>query len=81
MTVDDRSDTSRLSPGWLRAVLTGLGIAVGLAVLLVWVPELLLTTLTGLERSTRVTIATSWLFIALGLAAWALRRLQARRLI
>ena len=81
MTVEVGSDASRLSLGWLRAVLTGLGIAVGLAVVLVWVPELVLTTLTGLERSTRVTIATSWFFVALGLAAWALRRLQARRLI
>jgi hypothetical protein len=70
-----------LSLGWLRAVLIGLGIALGLAVLLVWVPHLLLTRLTGLERSTRVTIATSWFFVALGLAAWALRRLQARGLI
>lgn len=81
VTVDVRSDASRLSLGWLRAVLSGLGIAVGLAVLLVWVPELVLTRFTSLERSTRVTIATSWFFVALGLAAWTLRRLQARRLI
>ena len=80
-TVDVRSDASPPSLGWPRAVLTGLGIAVGLEVLLVWVPELVLTRLSGLERSTRVTIATVCFFVALGLAAWALRRLQGRRLI
>jgi len=81
VTVDAQSDVSRSSLDWPRAVLTGLGIAVGLAVLLVWVPDLVVTRLTGLERSARVTIATAWFFVALGLAAWALRRLQDRRLM
>lgn len=81
MTVHDRTPASPPSFRWLRAILTGLGITVGLAFLLVSVPDLLLTRLTGLERSTRVTIATAWFFVALGLAAWALRRLQARRII
>jgi hypothetical protein len=65
----------------VRALLTGFGIAVGLAVLLVWVPELVVTRLTGIGRSGRVTIATVWFFVALGVAAWALRRLQARGII
>lgn len=81
VTVDVRSDASRSSLGWVRAIFTGLGTVVGLAVLLVWVPDLVLTRLTGLERSTRVTIATAWFCVALGLAAWALRRCQARGLI
>ena len=81
MTVGVRSQVSPPSFGWVRALLTGLGIAVGLAVLLVWVPELVVTRLTGLGRSGRVTIATVWFFVALGVAAWALRRLQARGMI
>ena len=81
MTADVRSDASPPRLGWLRAVVTGFGIAIGLAILLLWVPELILTRVTGLERSTRVTIATTWFFVALGVAAWTLRRLQARRWI
>lgn len=76
--------SSHLSPpsfGWVRALLTGLGIVITLAVLLVWVPELVLTRLTGIGRSGRVTIATVWFFVALGVSAWALRRLQARGII
>lgn len=76
--------SSHVSPpsfGWVRALLTGLGIVVALALLLVWVPELVLTRVTGIGRSGRVTIATAWVFVNLGAAAWALRSLQARRII
>jgi hypothetical protein len=81
MTTGVPSHVSPPSFGWVRALLTGLGIVVGLAVLLVWVPELVLTRLTGIGRSGRVAIATAWFFVALGAAAWALRSLQARRII
>jgi len=67
--------------GWVRALLTGLGIVVAIGGLLVWVPGLAVTRLTGLGRSGRVAIATAWFFVALGFVAWALRSLQARRVI
>ena len=81
MTTGVSSHVSPPSFGWVRALLSGLGIVIALAVLLVWVPELALTRLTGVGRSGRVTIATAWFFVTLGAAAWALRSLQARRII
>lgn len=51
-------------------------VAVGL---LAYVPNLVLTRLTGLSRGGRVAIATTWFFLALGGLAYALRQLQGHR--
>lgn len=70
---------AQTSVGWPRALISGF-LVVGAAVgVLVHVPNLVLTELTGLSRSGRVAIATVWFFVALGLLGWVLRRLQARR--
>ena len=67
--------------GWARAALTSLVIlAVGTA-LLIYLPNWVLTHLTGLERNGRVTVATASFFVLFFAFAWALRRLQAHRLI
>ena len=67
--------------GWARAALTSLVIlALGTA-LLVYLPNWVLTHLTGLERNGRVTVATASFFVLFFAFAWALRRLQAHRLI
>jgi hypothetical protein len=65
--------------GWPRAVVTGLVIVAASVGLLMYAPDLFLTQLTGLSRSGRVAIASVWFFVALGLLAWVLRRLQAHR--
>jgi hypothetical protein len=79
--VGDRTPAAPPTLSWPRAILFGLGITIALAFLLVSVPDLVLTRFIGLGRSTRVTIATAWFFVGLGLVAWTLRRLQARRII
>ena len=48
--------------------------------LLVYVPDLLVSSLSGIERSTRVALATAWFTCASAALLWALRRLQARGL-
>ena len=55
-------------------------VAIGI-VLLVVVPNLIVTRLGGLDRSGRVALATVWFFGMLAAFAWLLRRLQARHLI
>lgn len=64
---------------WARAVITGVVIVAVASVLLVYVPDLALTKLTGLGRSGRVMVGSIWFFVALGGIAWTLRRLQAHR--
>ena len=67
--------------GWARAALTSLVIlAVGTA-LLIYLPNWLLTHLTGLERNGRAAVATTCFFVVFFAFAWVLRRLQARRVI
>ena len=67
--------------GWARAALTSLVIlAVGTA-LFVYLPNWVLTHLTGLSRNGRVGVATTGFFVLFFAFAWALRRLQAHRLI
>lgn len=76
MAMQERSPASI---GWPRAIVSGLiVVAVGVG-LLVYIPNFVLTELTGLSRSGRVGIATAWFFVALGLLMWGLRRLQAHR--
>ena len=66
---------------WPRAIVaTVVVVALGI-VLLVVVPNLIVTRLGGLDRSGRVALATVWFFGMLAGFAWLLRRLQARHLI
>jgi hypothetical protein len=67
--------------GWARAALTSLVIlAVGTALLIV-LPNWVLTRLTGLSRNGRVAVATTGFFVLFFAFTWALRRLQAHRVI
>ena len=63
---------------WVRAGLTAVALVAVAAALLVIVPNLVLTRISGLSRSGRVAVATLWFFAALGGLAWGLRRSQAR---
>jgi hypothetical protein len=66
---------------WPRAIVaTVVVVALGI-VLLVVVPNLIVTQLGGLDRSGRVALATVWFFGMLAGFTWLLRRLQARHLI
>jgi len=69
--------------GWLRAIASGLGIAIiGFAVT-IGVTNWLLTdaSLSSLSRDNRVWLAAALFLAALVAVAWGLRRLQARGLI
>jgi hypothetical protein len=71
-----------LSPiGWWRAAASALTILAVGAGLFVYVPNWVLTHLTGLSRSSRVTVATIGFVLFLAASAWLLRRLQARGVI
>jgi hypothetical protein len=66
---------------WQRAVVSGV-VIVGLAfVLLVFIPNLILSDITSVERSGRVALATGWFVASLTGLLWGLRRLQSRRVI
>ena len=67
--------------GWAGAAARGTAVLFVVVLALVVVPNLLLTELTAFGRSTRVAAATLWFTVALVALAWALRRLQARRVI
>jgi len=45
---------------------------------LVEVPDLLLSSLTGMSRGNRVYIVTAWFVLALAGIMWCLRRIQQR---
>ena len=67
--------------GWLRAVLTVAVIAiVGIAVL-VYVPNAVLTRMHGKTRGSLVAVATTVFFVGLLALAWAMRKLQRRKVI
>ncbi len=66
---------------WPSAIIATVVVAVLGVVLLVVVPNLLVTQLGGLSRGWRTGLATVWFFAMLAALAWLLRRLQARRLI
>jgi len=67
--------------GWGRAALMSLVIlALGTA-LFVYLPNWVLTHLTGLSRNGRVAVATTAFFVLFFAFAWGLRRLQARHVI
>ena len=63
---------------WTRAVLLGLGIAALAAVLLLLVPNLIVTRPVQLSRGVRVALAIGWFAIAFPLMVLLLRRLQSR---
>ena len=65
---------------WPRAAVAGAGIVLVAFLALVYVPDWLVSELSGVDRSTRVLIATTWFMVALVGLLWGLRRLQARGL-
>jgi len=67
--------------GWGRAFVSALAILLVGGALLVYFPNWMLTHLTGLSRSGRVGVVTTWFFVVFFAFAWGLRRLQARRVI
>jgi hypothetical protein len=67
--------------GWLRAILSGVGlVAAGLAVA-VGGSNYVLTDVTSVDRDVREYIASAVFFVAVIVLAFVLRRLQRRRLI
>lgn len=65
---------------WARAgAFAALLVAVAFGAL-VYVPDLLVSSLSGVARGTRVMLATAWFTVAVVALLWALRRLQARGL-
>jgi hypothetical protein len=76
------ADAPEAAPiGWFRAILTAAIIAVVGIALLVYVPNAVLTHATSIGRSARVAIATAEFFVALFVLAFALRKLQRRKII
>ena len=65
---------------WLRASLVAAVIVAVAFGALVYVPDLLVSSVSGVSRSTRVALATGWFTVAVAALLWALRRLQARAL-
>ncbi len=65
---------------FIRAITTGVLVVIVAFLLLVVVPDQLLK-MTGMERSTRVFLATAEFTVALAAMLWGLRRLQARNLL
>lgn len=66
---------------WPRAILSGVVIVAVAFALLVEVPDLILSGITGIDRSGRVALATGWFAASLVGLLWGLRRLQSRRII
>ena len=78
--VDENTSTPHRI-GWLRAILTGLGIVVVGFGLLVYGANAVLTKVHGVTRSSLVGIVTPAFFVVLFVMAWALRQLQRRKMI
>jgi hypothetical protein len=84
----DTAPSERVAPpsapaeiGWLRAIASGLAIilvGVGAAV---YGADRILTKALGLRRTPREWLAVGLFFLVVVVMAWALRRLQARKLI
>jgi hypothetical protein len=73
-------DERRARIGWGRALGTGVAIMLCSFMAVVWVPDLILQ-LSALGRDTRVLVAATVSVLAVLLAAFVLRRLQARGII
>jgi hypothetical protein len=87
VTVDGSSDQTNARDGnagqigWPRAILSAAVIlVVGIGVL-VYGADAVLTDVHGKTRSSLVAIVTTGFFVLLFALAWALRRLQRRRII
>ncbi len=77
----DGPEVPQASIGWPRAIGSGLlALAIALGVTIVGT-DWFLTNVTGLSRDNRVWLASALFLVVVGVAAWALRRLQARGLI
>jgi len=63
---------------WIKALMWGVGIVAATFAVLVVIPDLLLSNLSGIKRSGRVAVTTAWFTVALVAVLWGLRRLQAR---
>ncbi|MGZ4142223.1 MAG: hypothetical protein ACXVQY_06900 [Actinomycetota bacterium] len=74
-------ERERGSMGWTRALLAAVVVAVVSVVLLVWLPNLLVTKATRLVHSARVGIATAWFFLVLVGICVGLRQLQKRNVL
>lgn len=75
-------DTERPPPiGWLRAVLTVAIIAVVAIAVLVYGTNAVLTKVHGKTRGSLVAVATTMFFVGSVALAWALRKLQGRKVI
>lgn len=66
---------------WPRAIISGVLIVGAAFLLLVVVPDLILSQITSFDRSGRVGLATGWFAAALTGIMWGLRRLQRHQLI
>jgi hypothetical protein len=64
------------SIGWGRAAASALVILAVGAGLLIYLPNWVLTHLSGLSRHARVAVATLEFLVSLAAMSWALRRLQ-----
>ena len=67
--------------GWVRAILSGLGILIVAFAAAVLGANRILTKALGLRRTPREWLATGLFFLVIIVMAWLLRRLQARKLI
>jgi len=67
--------------GWMRAILTALIILIVGILVLVYGSNAVLTKIHGKTRSSLVGIVTPLFFVVLFAMAWALRRLQRRKII
>jgi hypothetical protein len=65
---------------WPRAGLAGAALVAVAFAVLVYVPDLLVSSISGVDRSTRVLLATAWFTVAVVVLMWGLRKLQARGL-
>ena len=77
------TDDTDLPPpiGWLRAVLTVAAITVVAIAVLVYGTNAVLTKVHGKTRGSLVAVATTMFFVGLLALAWALRKLQRRKVI
>ena len=65
---------------WLRAALAGAAVVFVAFIALVYVPDALVSSISGVSRSTRVALATAEFTVATAAILWGLRRMQARGL-
>lgn len=74
----DGDDVAQATISWSRAIVTAVAIAVVGLGLLAYGTNYLLNHLTGLDRSQRVAVATTFFTVVLVGLAYVLRRLQRR---